>query len=160
MIRVFRKAEGHTRRMVALIGLGTLLVTMGCQGMPPLGEQERLVRDLQLTPLKVSPMAVVNVWGKPVYHHSEFTQFFVMPDMTMVPRSRVAIGEVPAGWDAAVDAGDGVFLGYPEQGWLLVFFDDRLVYREELKADEVHKLGKAWQYEDRFRTRLEGASPR
>lgn len=144
----------------AVPGLLVLLVVIGCHGMPPLGEQERLVRERQLTPWQVSPKAVVNVWGKPVYHHGEFTQFFVMPDMTMIPRSRVASGEVPAGWDAAVDAGDGVFLGYPDQGWLLVFFDDRLVYREELPADQVHKLGKAWQYEDRFKTRLEGASPR
>ena len=137
-----------------------VLVMIGCQSMPPLGEQERLVQNKQLTVQQISPKAVVNVWGKPVYHHSEFTHFFVMPDKTMIPRSRIAVGEAPDGWEAGVDAGEGVFLGYPEQGWLLVFFDDRLVYREELKSDKVHALGKTWEYEDRFKTRLDGAPPR
>lgn len=137
-----------------------VLVMIGCQSLPPLGEQERLVQNRQLTVQQISPKAVVNVWGKPVYHHSEFTHFFVMPDKTMIPRSRISVGEAPEGWEAGFDAGEGVFLGYPEQGWLLVFFDDRLVYREELKADKVHALGKTWEYEDRFKTRLDGAPPR
>lgn len=140
-----------------LLGLLALLTTIGCQELPPVSEQERLVRDRQLTLLKITPMAVVNVWGKPVYHHSELTQFFVMPDKTMIPRSRVAVGEAPVGWEAGFEAGEGVFLGYPDQGWMLVFFEDRLVYREELKAAQIHELGAAWQYEERFKTRLDGA---
>ena len=134
-----------------------VLAMAGCQSMPPLGEQERLVQNKQLTVQQISPKAVVNVWGKPVYHHSEFTQFFVMPDKSMIPRSRVPIGEAPEGWEASFEAGEGVFLGYPEQGWVLVFLDDRLVYQEELKADKVHALGKTWQFDDRFKTSLEGA---
>jgi len=134
-----------------------VLLMAGCQSLPPLGEQERLVQNKQLTVQQISPKAFVNVWGKPVYHHSEFTQFFVMPDKSMIPRSRVPIGEAPEGWEASFEAGEGVFLGYPEQGWVLVFLDDRLVYREELKADKVHALGKTWQFEDRFKTSLEGA---
>lgn len=137
-----------------------VLVMAGCQSLPPMGEQERLVQNKQLMVQQISPKAVVNVWGKPVYHHSEFTQFFVMPDKSMIPRSRVPIGEAPEGWEASFEAGEGVFLGYPEQGWLLVFFDDRLVYREELKPDKVHALGKTWEYEDRFKTRLDGVPPR
>jgi hypothetical protein len=156
-----RSDKGSSRRVLRVAGgLFWVLVMIGCQSMPPLGEQERLVQNRQLTLQQISPKAVVNVWGKPVYHHSEFTHFFVMPDKTMIPRSRIAVGEAPDGWEAGFDAGEAVFLGYPEQGWLLVFFDDRLVYREELKADKVHALGKTWEYEDRFKTRLDGAPPR
>lgn len=152
------QGEGLAQRFRYAAGsLLCLLVLVSCQSMPPLSEQERLVQNRQLTVQLISPKAVVNIWGKPAYHHSEFTQFFVMPDKAMVPRSRVAIGEAPEGWEASFESGEGVFLGYPEQGWLLVFFDDRLVYREELKADKVHALGKTWQYEDRFKTSLEGA---
>ena len=153
-----RSDRVHVRRASAVpAGLCCALVMIGCQSLPPLGEQERLVRNKQLTVHQISPKAFVNVWGKPVYHHSAFTQFFVMPDKSMIPRSRVPIGEAPEGWEASFEAGDGVFLGYPEQGWVLVFLDDRLVYREELKADKVHELGKTWQFEDRFKTSLEGA---
>lgn len=153
-----RLGRGNARRaVVAAVVLCGALAMIGCQSLPPLGEQERLVRNKQLTVHQISPKAFVNVWGKPVYHHSAFTQFFVMPDRSMIPRSRVPIGEAPEGWEASFEAGDGVFLGYPEQGWVLVFLDDRLVYREELKADKVHELGKMWQFEDRFKTSLEGA---
>ena len=152
-----RDAGSGRRASCAAASALCALLMIGCQSMPPLGEQERLVRNKQLTVQQISPKAFVNVWGKPVYHHSEFTQFFVMPDKSMIPRSRVPIGEAPEGWEASFEAGEGVFLGYPEQGWVLVFLDDRLVYREELKADKVHALGKTWQFEDRFKTSLEGA---
>lgn len=158
MKRLGRTAEGISERILCAVGsLVCVLVTVGCQSMPPLGEQERLVQSKQLTVQQISPKAFVNVWGKPVYHHSEYTQFFVMPDKSMIPRSRVPIGEAPEGWEASFEAGEGVFLGYPEHGWVLVFLDDRLVYREELKADKVHALGKTWQFENRFKTSLEGA---
>ena len=77
----------------------------------------------------------------------------------MIPRSRVASGEVPKGWDAGVHAGEGVFFVYPDQGWLLVFFDEYLVYREALDADQLDTIVKSWAYEDRFKTRLDGTSP-
>ena len=89
--------EGGIPRSI-LYAAGSLVCVLamaGCQSMPPLGEQERLVQNKQLTVQQISPKAVVNVWGKPVYHHSEFTQFFVMPDKSMIPRSRVPIGEAP-----------------------------------------------------------------
>ena len=160
-MELYRSGRVHARRVGSVLaGLCCALVMIGCQSLPPLGEQERLVRNKQLTVHQISPKAFVNVWGKPVYHHSEFTQFFVMPDKTMIPRSRVAVGEAPVGWEAGFEAGEGVFLGYPDQGWLLVFFEDQLVYREELKAEDVHALGKVWQHEERFKTRLDGAPPR
>jgi len=52
-----------------------------------------------------------------------------------------------------------VFFVYPDQGWLLVFFDEYLVYREALDADQLDTIVKAWAYEDRFKTRLDGTSP-
>lgn len=129
---------------------------MACSGMPTIGEQEQLVRANNLVLERITTRAVVNVWGKPPHHHSEFTYFFVMPDRTLIPRSRVVTGEAPKGWDAGVHAGEGVFFAYPDRGWLLVFLDESLVYREELKADQLDAIVKAWAYEDRFKTRLDG----
>jgi len=84
----------------------------------------------------------------------------VMKDGTMIPQSRAPIGESPEGWESLFDAGEGVFFAYPDHGWLLVFVDEELVYREELNAEQLHLLGKTWQHEDRFKTRLDkGATP-
>lgn len=127
--------------------------------MPPLKQQEQFVRDNNLVLEQITPRAVVNVWGKPPFHHSEFTQFFVMPDRTLIPSARVVHGEAPKGWDAGVHAGEGVYFAYPDRGWLLVFLDEQLVYREELKPDELRQLAKTWAYEDRFKTRLDGTAP-
>ena len=152
-------ASWFSRRRCSAAGwfvFGMVFLAAGCQSMPSPVEQEQMVRDRRLTLWQISPKAVEAVWGKPSYLRNEFTHFFVMPDRSMIPRSRVPLGEPPANWDAGVDAGDAVFVGYPEQGWLLVFFDDRLVYREELKADKIHELGKMWKHEERFRTRLDG----
>lgn len=139
--------------MTSLVAFAALA---GCSGLPTLEQQEQLVRANNLTLDQITPRAVVNVWGKPPHHHSEFTHFFVMPDRTMVPRARVAAGEAPKGWDAGVHAGEGVFFAYPDRGWLLVFLDERLVYREELTAEQIQALVKSWAYEDRFKTRLDG----
>jgi hypothetical protein len=145
------------RARIAFYSLLVFAAVAGCKGMPTLQEQEQLVRANNLVFEHVTTRAVVNVWGKPPHHHSEFTQFFVMPDRSMVPRSRVVAGEVPKGWDAGVHAGEGVFFAYPDRGWLLVFLDEQLVYKEELKTEQLHAIVKAWAYEDRFRTRLDGA---
>jgi hypothetical protein len=144
---------------LALSGLLVAVGITGCQGAPTLQEQEQYVRDKNLLLDRVTTRAVVNVWGKPPHHHTEFTHFFVMPDRSMIPSSRVVHGEVPKGWDAGVNAGEGVFFAYPDRGWLLVFLDEHLVYREELKADELKTIVNAWAYEDRFKTRLDGAGP-
>ena len=126
--------------------------------MPPLDQQERLIQDRNILPHKITSRAFVNVWGKPPYHHSEFAHFFVMKDGTMIPRSRAPAGEAPVGWESLFDVGEGVFFAYPDHGRLLVFVDEELVYREELTAEQLHQLGKAWQHEDRFKTRLDKAS--
>lgn len=141
-----------------LSGVLVLLMMVGCKSMPTLEQQEQLVQANNLVLDRITTRAVVNAWGKPPLYHSEFTHFFVMPDFSVIPRSRVATGEAPRGWKAGVHAGEGVYFAYPDRGWLLVFLDDYLVYKEELKAGELYTLAKSWAYEDRFKTRLEGAS--
>jgi hypothetical protein len=123
--------------------------------MPPLEEQERHVRDNQLVLHKLTPRAFVGAWGMPTYQHVEFTQFFSMKDSSLIPQSRLASGEPPRGWEADLESGDGLFLGYPDHGWLVVFFEERLVYREALTAAKLHELGRSWKHEEKFRTRFE-----
>jgi hypothetical protein len=141
-----------------LSGVLVLILIVGCESMPTLEQQEQLIQANNLVLNQITTRAVVNSWGKPPFYHSEFTYFFVMPDLSVVPRSRVPTGEVPRGWKSGVHAGEGVYFAYPDRGWLLVFLDDLLVYKEELKAAELHALAKAWAYEDRFKTRLDEAS--
>lgn len=138
-----------------LSGVLILVWIVGCKSMPTLEQQEQLVQANNLVLDQITTRAVVNAWGKPPYYHSEFSHFFVMPDDSVVPRSRVATGEAPRGWKAGVHAGEGVYFAYPDRGWLLVFLDDHLVYKEELKTEELHALAKSWAYEDRFKTRLD-----
>ena len=131
--------------------------TVGCKEPLTLAQQEQMVRGNSLLLDQVTTQAVVNVWGEPPHFRSKFTQFFVMPDNSMMPSFRVTSGETPRGWDARIHAGEGIFFLYPDRGWLLVFLDDRLVYKEELKDDDMRALVKTWAYEDRFKTRLDGA---
>ena len=141
-----------------LVLLGAVLVAGeagGCKGLPTLEQQETLVRTNNLVLEQITTRAVVNAWGEPPHHRSEFTQFFVMSDLSLVPRSRVAVGEAPKGWNSGVYAGEGVYFAYPERGWLLVFLDERLVYKEALKTEQMQELVKAWAYEDRFKGRID-----
>ena len=128
---------------------------LGCSGMPPLEEQERHVRDNQLVLHQLTPRAFVGAWGVPTYQHAEFMQFFGMKDESLIPRSRLASGEPPRGWEVQMEAGDALFLAYPDHGWLVVFFEERLVYREALTATQLHALGRSWQHEEKFRSRFE-----
>ena len=82
-------------------------------------------------------------------------QFFGMKDDELIPRSRLAAGEPPRGWEVRIEAGEALFLAYPDRGWLVVFFEERLVYREKLTAAQLHELGRSWQREDKFRSRFE-----
>lgn len=103
----------------------------------------------------VDPRAFVGAWGAPTYQHAEFMQFFGMKDDSLIPRSRLVSGEPPRGWEVRIEAGDALFLAYPDHGWLVVFFEERLVYREALTAAQLHELGRSWQHEDKFRSRFE-----
>lgn len=146
----------RNRIVAAFCGVLVFVLAQGCKTPPTLERQEQMVRANNLVLDQITTRAVVNVWGAPPHHHSEFANFFVMPDFSMIPRSRVPTGEVPKGWDAGVHAGEGVFFAYPDRGWLLVFLDEHLVYKEALKPDELAALVKAWAYEDRFKTRIDG----
>ena len=134
------------------------VLLLGCKSMPTLQQQEQLVQGENLVLDQITSRAVVNAWGGPPFYHSEFAYFFVMPDLSIIPRSRVATGEVPKGWSGGVHAGEGVYFAYPDRGWLLVFFDERLVYREKLQPDELRILAKGWAYEARFKTGIDESS--
>ncbi len=138
--------------VVLVVALGSAL---GCSGMPSLEEQERHVRDNELVLHQLTPRAFVGAWGAPTYQHAEFMQFFGMKDDSLMPRSRLASGEPPRGWEVHIEAGDALFLAYPDRGWLVVFFEERLVYREALTAAQLHALGRSWQHEEKFRSRIE-----
>lgn len=157
-VRVHSAVTMDIRLMKKVLGLCsclTFFAFVGCKGMPTLEEQERLIQADNLVLDQITTKAVVNAWGAPPLYHSKFTHFFVMPDFSMIPQSRIATGEAPKGWKAGVHAGEGVYFAYPERGWLLVFLDERLVYKEKLKPEELQVLAKAWAYEDRFKTRLD-----
>ena len=137
-----------------LIAAAWLLMLAGCMGLP-LAEQERKIRNNDLALRKLEPRAFVRAWGMPAYQHMEFMPFFGMKDGSMVPRSRLSAGEGPPGWEATIDAGEALFLAYPDRGWLVVFLDEVFVYREELSAEKLHEIGRAWAHEDKFRTKIE-----
>jgi hypothetical protein len=113
------------------------------------------VRDNQLVLHQLTPRAFVGAWGAPTYQHAEFMQFFGMKDDSLTPRSRLPSGEPPRGWEGGLEAGDALFLAYPDHGWLVVFFEERLVYREALTAAQLHELGRSWKHEEKFRSRFE-----
>jgi hypothetical protein len=153
---------GHAsvKTVLSVLGVAGIVLLVGCKSMPTLEQQEQLVQGENLVLDQITSRAVVNAWGKPPFYHSEFAHFFVMPDLTVIPRSRVASGEVPKGWRGGVHADEGVYFAYPDRGWLLVFLDERLVYREKLRPDELQTLASAWAYEARFKTGIaEGSRP-
>jgi hypothetical protein len=147
----FPMRSGWTGLFV-VVAIGSVL---SCSGMPPLEEQERNVRDNKLVLHQLTPRAFVGAWGMPTYQHAEFMQFFGMKDDELIPRSRLASGVPPRGWEVRIEAGDALYLAYPDHGWLVVFFEDRLVYREALTPAQLHELGRSWQHEDKFRSRFE-----
>jgi hypothetical protein len=138
--------------LFVVVAIGSVL---SCSGMPSLEEQERNVRDNKLVLQQLTPRAFVGAWGMPTYQHAEFMQFFGMKDDELIPRSRLASGVPPRGWEVRIEAGDALYLAYPDHGWLVVFFEDRLVYREALTPAQLLELGRSWQHEDKFRSRFE-----
>ena len=139
---------------VGLIVAYALVLMSGCTGLS-LTEQEQKIRKNDLVLRKLEPRAFVRAWGMPTYQRMEFMPFFGMKDGSLVPRSRLPVGASPPGWEAGVDAGEALFLAYPDRGWLIVFLDEVFVYREELSPEKLHEIGRAWEYEDKFRTKIE-----
>jgi hypothetical protein len=123
--------------------------------MPSLESQKQAIQRGDIDLHRLTPRAFVEAWGEPTYSHREYTQFFVMADGRFVPQSRLSPGESPKGWETGLEAGNAFFIGYADRGWYLVFYDDRLVYRETMPAARIHAVGKKWKYEEQFKTRLE-----
>lgn len=133
--------------------LGAIFFLGGC-GVP-LEEQKAHIRKHSLPFQILSTQAFLETWGKPTYVHQETTQFYPVKTGNYVPRFRAPMGEPPPGWDASVVSEPAVFLGYTDRGELLGFIDNRLVYREQMPASQIHEIGKNWQHEAIFKTRLE-----
>jgi hypothetical protein len=146
---------GRIKIGMALCMMLGALGLIGCSGLPPIEEQAQHVRNNDLVLNQLTPRAFVRAWGKPAYQRSDFMQFFGMKDGSKVPQSRLAVGESPKGWEADFEVGQGLSLIYPDQGWLVVFLDDRLVYREALPADKLHSIGRDWKKEEQFRPRMD-----
>lgn len=83
-----------TKVIRCVCGVVLLGLIVGCKSMPTLEQQEQLVQANSLVLDQITTRAVVNVWGKPPLYHSEFSHFFVMSDFSVIPRSRVATGEI------------------------------------------------------------------
>ena len=140
----------------AAFGIGILI---SCSGLPPLDEQVQHVKSNDLILRQLTPRAFVRAWGKPAYQRYEFMHFFGLKDGSMVPQSRLTIGEAPKGWEADFAVGQGLSLLYPDQGWLVVFLEERLVYREALSADKLHEIGLGWKKEDQFKPKMDMPAP-
>lgn len=149
------RGPGRVKTWVDLCVAVGVVACIGCSGLPPIEEQERHVKNNELVLHQLTPRAFVKAWGKPAYQRSEFMQFFGMKDGSLFPQSRLAIGESPKGWEANFEVGEGLSLLYPDQGWLVVFLEERLVYREALTADKLHSIGRGWKKEEQFRPRME-----
>lgn len=136
-------------------GLLILIILLtGCGGVP-LNEQKAQIQKRELTFHTLSTRAFLETWGQPTYVHQENTQFYPVKTGNYIPRFRAPLGEPPSGWDASIVSEPAVFLGYPDRGELLGFIEDRLVYREQLTAAQIHEIGKQWKHEAIFKTRLE-----
>lgn len=151
------RQAGRVPRIACLV-LASLLVG-GCSGMPSPSEQSRLVAQGDLRLQQVSSQAVLAGWGPATYSVLQHSQFFPLASGNWIPNFRVKLGEYPKDWDMTTVVGDGLFLAYAERGELLGFFEDRLVYREQLSGEQLHTVGRQWQREARFKTRLEGGRP-
>ena len=143
------------RRSLLTLTVTTVLLAACASKFPTLDQQKVQLRNGQLTMHRVTSRAVLDVWGPPTYARREHMQFFTLADGTYMPFFRVPLGEAPTGWDNGVVPGEGLILAYAERGDLLGFLNDRLVYREQMPAESVHRIVKALEKEDRFKTQLE-----
>jgi hypothetical protein len=162
---MLKKAPLHPpcleRAFYPVLVMVILAVMGGCA--VPLEEQKSHIRKNSLPFQVLTTQAFFETWGKPTYVHQEHTQFYPVKTGNYVPRFRAPLGEAPPGWDASVVSEPAVFLGYVDRGELLGFIDDHLVYREQMTASQIHEIGKNWQHEAIFKTRLEtdlSASPK
>lgn len=132
----------------------------GLYSLPPLEEQKARILSNQITLKALTAQAFIETWGEPTYAHSESMQFFPVTDGNYIPRFRVPLGEVPPGWDNSVVSERALFLGYADHGELLGFLEERLVYREQMPAEQIHAIAAQWKREELFKTRLEAPAAR
>jgi hypothetical protein len=147
-----RPARSLPCRLLPL--LFVVLILSGCGGIP-LEVQQRHIRDNDLQLRVLTSEAFLATWGAPTYQYEGLVHFYPVDDGQYVPSFLVPTGEAPENWDSTVLSGVGLFFVYAEQGQLLGFLDNRLVFRGPLPAADVHALGKAWAKEMKFRTRTE-----
>ncbi len=133
----------------------SMVVLSACGGLPPVEVQKQFIDKNEFPLQQLSPQAFQQTWGDASFTHLERTQFFEMPDKSLIPRFRVPLGETPEGWDGDLAGGVALFLAYADRGWLLGFLNDRLVYREQFPPQQLHALGTQWKREAEFKTRLE-----
>lgn len=156
----FGRAGHRLCRVIKVTAARTLVfLLVGCSGLPTPAEQDQLVARGELPLHKVSSRPVLVNWGPPTYSSRQHVQFFPLSSGQWIPSFRVQLGEYPKDWDLSTVVGDGLFLAYADRGEVLGFFEERLVYRERLPIEQVHSLGKQWQRETQFKTRLEGNGP-
>lgn len=139
----------HAALMLSMIGL------LACVGLPPLAAQKQYIGRNELPLHQLSPQAFQETWGAASFTHLQRTLFFEMPDDSLVPQFRMALGESPAGWDGDLKGGVTLFLAYADRGWLLGFLEDRLVYREQLPPEQLQAIVKQWKREAELKTRIE-----
>jgi hypothetical protein len=120
-----------------------------------MAEQRRMVAAGSLVSQQVSRQAILFEWGPPTYQLIQRTQFFVLSDGNWIPHFRVKVGEAPPNWDFSTVFGEAVFWAYEERETVLGFYQERLVYRELLGKDQIQAMGKLWQREALFKSRLE-----
>lgn len=146
----------HGSRFHPVSWIVLLWVTcQSCSGLPPIDEQRRLIAAGGLPIHKVSRQAVLFEWGAPTYQTAQRTQFFVLSDGSWMPHFRVKVGESPPNWDLSTVFGEGIFLAYDERKIVLGFYQERLLYRESMGRGDIQALGKLWQREAIFKSRLE-----
>ena len=132
----------------------------GLYSLPPLEEQKARILSHEIALQTLTIQAFLEAWGKPTYAHSESMQFFPVADGNYIPRFRVPLGEVPPGWDHSIVSEPALFLGYADRGELLGFLEERLVYREQMPAEQIHAIATQWKREELFKTRLEAPPAR
>ncbi len=143
------------RQWFFLCCLSLLLLTPAACARLSLDEQMTSIQQGHLPLHALTVEAFLRTWGKPTYVHREHTQFFPVKNGNYVPRFRAPLGEPPPGWDATIVSEPGLFLAYPDRGELLGFIENRLVYREQLTSAQIVEVGKTWEHEALFKTRLE-----
>jgi hypothetical protein len=152
--RMFRVPHRSLFAPSTRVTLAMLLLFGGCAG-PSLEEQKRQIQNQNLQLRLLTSEAFLGTWGHPTYQYEALVQFYPLNDGQLVPSFLVPTGEAPPNWDSTILSGVGRFFAYADQGEVLGFLDNRLVYRAHVLSADVHRLGKVWAAELKFRTRTE-----